>query len=73
MSQFETSKQLAHNKILAATSMLSYLVIDEPQNYSQINRWARRVVELSEEILTEELEQEFQDVLAEGQELTQDG
>ena len=45
----------------------------EPQNYSQINRWGRRVVELSEEILTEELEQEFQGLLTEGQEHTQDG
>lgn len=47
------------NKILTAMCMLNYLVTDEPQNYSQINRWARRVVELSEEILTEELEQEL--------------
>ena len=47
------------NKILTAMCMLDYLVTDEPQNYSQINRWARRVVELSEEILTEELEQEL--------------
>jgi len=47
------------NKILTAMCMLNYLVTDEPQNYSQINKWARRVVELSEEILTEELEQEL--------------
>ncbi len=47
------------NQILTAMCMLNYLVIDEPQNYSQINKWARRVVELSEEILTEELEQEL--------------
>lgn len=47
------------NKILTAMCMLNYLVTDEPQNYSQINEWARRVVELSEEITTEELEQEL--------------
>ena len=50
---------LPHNQIVAAVSMLSYFITEDASNYTQINSWARRIVGLTEEILTKQLEEEF--------------